>query len=644
MNLNAAGQIELDKRVTLKPYQPREPIPFVLATDQEILDHAGTTAMVDTECYPNYFLIAFKLIAINKYVLLNPLFNDHKLAWLMHNYRTVGFNSINYDLPMIWASYARQDTSYLKEISDAIVFHNVWYQELEKEFGFKIFKTNHIDLIEVCPLKGSLKLYGARLHAKRIQDLPIDINRPLSNAAIDTVVNYCINDLDTTELLYNNLTEQLKLRTDLTIQYQTDLMSKSDAQIAESVIGYEIKQLTGKWPKKPTIVSSNIHKYKVPTNLFFQTPYMQGVLNTITNANFSLTDAGRLIAPKEIDDLKIKIGASIYRMGIGGLHSSEECTAVRADQNYILKDVDVISYYPKIVLNLGLFPQHLGPNFLTVYRTLVERRLEAKKRKNVAVAECLKITINGTFGKTGSPYSFLYAPEMTIQITVGGQLYLLMLIERIELAGIEVVSANTDGLVIKCFRSREAELNTIIKQWEQITGFETEETQYEAIFSRDVNAYIAIKKDGTAKSKNLYYDPWRSKSARDGYWRFQKNPTAQICTEAIERLIIDNIAINDTIRECSDITKFICVKNVTGGAHKNGEYLGKVIRWYYATRVVGTINRITNNHTVPDTEGAMPCMDLPNNFPNNIDHNWYITRASNMLYDIGYSKRVEFLF
>ncbi len=266
---------------------------------------------------------------------------------------------------------------------------------------------------------------------------------------------------------------------------------------------------------------------------------------------------------------------------------------------------------------------------------------ELKRQYNKAIteAECLKITANGTFGKTGSPYSILYAPEMTIQITITGQLALLMLIEKLELSGIEVYSANTDGIVIYCHKNKKDEMNYIISMWEKITGFITEETKYKSIYSRDVNAYIAVKENDEIKGKNVYYDPWRGKTAKDGYWRFQKNPNAQICVEAIEKLITENIEIQKTIKKCKDITKFLCVKNVTGGAHKDRNYLGKVIRWYYANNIVGTINYINNDNKVPDTEFAKPCMDLPESFPIDINYQIYIDKANEMLYDMNYLQR-----
>ncbi len=638
--------IPLGKRITLKPYKARKPIPFEYATDAEVMANTADTLIIDTETYRNYFLLLMKNIKTGKIIKFEVKqpeiqLNERKLSWILHSYRTIGFNSIKYDMPLIWFAHLWQDNTAIKKLSDEIIFQNIWPKQLEKDHNFKIWPTPHIDLIEVCPLRGSLKLYGARLHAQRIQDLPFNVNQPLENWQFPIVENYCLSDLNSTELLFNNLTEQLQLRTDLSSEYRQDLMSKSDAQIAEAVISSELKRLTGKWPSKPKIDGELFFNYQPPAFIQFLTPVLQKILDKVCAIKYSLMDNGRL-NKSAIDELKVQIGASIYRMGSGGLHSSEKNVAIRSTNEYKLFDRDVASYYPAIVLNCGLYPSHLGNSFLQVYQTIVERRIAAKKAKNIAISECLKICINGTFGKTGSPYSVLYAPEMMIQITVTGQLALLMLIEKLELCAIPVVSANTDGILIHCPQSKEAEYRSIVSLWEQITGFVTEETEYDAIFSRDVNAYIAIKKGGKdIKGKNLYYDPWRGKTARDGYWRFQKNPVTQICIRAIERFIVDQIPLEKTIKESKDITEFVAVKNVTGGAHKDREYLGKVVRWYMAKNIIGTIDYISSGNKVPDTDGAKPLMDLPEQFPDDINYDWYIEKSIEMLYDIGYMKRQE---
>ena len=157
-------------------------------------------------------------------------------------------------------------------------------------------------------------------------------------------------------------------------------------------------------------------------------------------------------------------------------------------------------------LGQRLYPSHIGSDFLTVYKGLVDKRIKAKREGNKVVNEALKVTINGSFGKFGSRWSALYGPNLLIQTTVTGQLSLLMLIEALELSGISVVSANTDGIVIYCHKRNQAVLNQIVGDWEAATGFNTEETEYTAIYSRDINNYLAIKSDGSYKAKGAYAD------------------------------------------------------------------------------------------------------------------------------------------
>ena len=117
--------------------------------------------------------------------------------------------------------------------------------------------------------------------------------------------------------------------------------------------------------------------------------------------------------------------------GIGGLHSQEKSISVVSNETHVMRNADFASYYPFIILNQGLYPKHLGTKFLSVYRSIVETRLRAKADGNKLIAESLKITINGSFGKLGSKYSKLYSPNLMLATTITGQLTLLMLIEQL---------------------------------------------------------------------------------------------------------------------------------------------------------------------------------------------------------------------
>jgi hypothetical protein len=249
-------------------------------------------------------------------------------------------------------------------------------------------------------------------------------------------------------------------------------------------------------------------------------------------------------------------------------------------------------------------------------------------------ADSLKITINGSFGKLGSRFSVLYAPDLLIQVTVTGQLSLLLLIERLELQDIPVVSANTDGIMVNCHKSKRQTMLDIIAQWEADTQFKTEETVYRALYSRDVNNYIAIKPDGTTKTKGVFGNPWATEKSKDE--RLKKNPTNQICIDAVTALLIKGTPINDTIRNSTDPTKFLSVRSVKGGAVKDGHFLGKSIRWYYATGETGEIVYALTGNKVPRSDGAKPAMDLPATMPEDLDFDRYVAETEKILEGIGY--------
>lgn len=238
-----------------------------------------------------------------------------------------------------------------------------------------------------------------------------------------------------------------------------------------------------------------------------------------------------------------------------------------------------------------------------------------------------KLTINGSFGKFGSQYSFLFAPKLLTQTTITGQLALLMLIESLENNGVSVVSANTDGIVVKHHSELTERTDSIVKQWENTTGYVMEETRYSELYSRDVNNYLAVKGD-SVKGKGIFADPSMS-----------KNPSNQICYSAIKENALYNTPIEQTIRECDDITKFLTVRTVKGGAVKDGEEVGKVIRWYYSTEVDGTLNYKTNGNKVPRSENGRPLMNLPNELPNDIDYQWYIDETYQIMNDCNYKEK-----
>lgn len=686
------------------------PIPpakaYQLFTPEEFMNGGDRTLIFDVESYPNYFLVSFKCTATKKIIWLEDgLFGyiingvqvtqqqwSSQLLYILHRFLIVGFNSRTYDLPMCIVAGQGVRAPMLNQISQEIIEQEIQAYEVERKYyDGNAPRVNHIDLIEVAPLQAPLKLYGGRLHCERMQDLPFDPFTELVEWQVPVVRDYNINDLDLTEILWEDLEQQIKLRVQLGIEYDVDLRSKSDAQIAETVIISELRKLGQTVSAAPEFPEGANFYYQMPPFVRFKTPQFQELISFIATIPFEVSSGGKPRFPQTLEKLprpasvrivkkakahaiikdeirvtdhsfalETRLGNNKYTIGMGGLHSSEESIAHIADDLTFIIDRDVASFYPYIILNSGLFPRHLGEAFLKVYRALVDRRLEAKRKSKEKpkhggigsnggapiqegftpaelweiISDSLKITINGTFGKLGNKYSKIYSPDLLIQVTMTGQLSLLMLIEMVELAAIPVVSANTDGIVIKCPKARYEDLEAVIIIWEETTGFLTEETRYKGIFSRDVNNYIAVKEHGGCKTKGVF-----SEVGSAGNTPLSKNPESYICSMAVQAFLEFETPIEETIMSCRDIRRFVSVRTVKGGAEKNGVYLGKAIRWYYAKGETGNINYVLTGNKVPKSEGAKPCMILPVDFPPDIDYDRYINDANEMLYDIGYFKR-----
>ncbi|MCQ9146116.1 hypothetical protein [Ochrobactrum sp. BTU2] len=658
------------------------------------------TCINDTEIYPNYLLIGFRDKATGKVWSVEAFGPDERLSkedrnWLrefMRRNRIIGFNLNGFDLLIIYGAIAGLTVRELRELRDDIIVGGMKSWEAEDEYGITVPRNlDFIDLIEVAPGKASLKIYNGRMHGKRMQDLPYDPNLRLSDEEIENVYSYWKNDLAATELLHKNLKTQLDLRTAMGKQYGLELRSKSDAQLAEAVIKKQVEKLLGQRVKKPELHGGMKFRYRAPSYIKFRNPDLNRILDMIEDWDFRISLGGKVLMPDFLSEAEIRIGDSIYRLGIGGLHSSEKNRKLLADNGYLLFDVDVASYYPNIILNLGLYPKHLGKAFLKVYRAIVERRLKAKAAakalqkeiddlearikqangpselmeerlaelkaewqvENVA-NEGGKIMINGSFGKLGSPYSVLCSHDLMLTVTLTGQLSLLMLIEWLEDEGISVASGNTDGIVVRPHESQLELMREIIADWQKATSFEMEETPYKAMYQSSVNSYFALKAGGGTKRKGLY-----AKSGLEA----KVNPANDICSEAVAQFLEHGTPISETIRKCRDIRQFVTVRTVNGGAiygvreveferisEKTGkvlkpgvkfdasgaEYLGKAVRYYRSTQSLGALHYKTNLNRVPQSDGCRPLMELPDEFPSDVDFAAYVRDARQILQDIGY--------
>jgi hypothetical protein len=573
---------------------------------------------LDCEVYPNYFLAAFKSAASGKVLTVEAkdsklkVQDRNKLKTIMMGNHTYGFNSNNYDIPIIVYAMRGATCGEIYDMSQWIIKKRAMGWQTIDRYNLYHSPMRHFDIMNPAPGIAGLKMYGARMHSKKLQDLPIPFDKALEESEVDIIKKYCINDLDTTIDLYNTLEEVMVLRMNMSNQYDTNLLSKSDAQIAEALIRLELKK-TGHptRPSKTHREEDNKIIYEPPSYIKFVTPQLQDLLEDLKTHTFKLKKDGKVEKKETI----IKIGDTSYTIGVGGMHSKEKNRTVIPTEDELLINMDAASYYPMIILNLGLLPKHLE----VIYKNLVKRRLLAKRKGDEVTSHALKIVINGTFGKLSNKYSVLYSPKAFLSVTLTGQLALCMLIESLEQNGISVISGNTDGFVSLFPKEKLEVFKKICTTWERDASFSLESGEYKAMYSQSVNSYFVLKKGGEMIKKGVFRDT-----------HLDKTPKSAICTSAVIKHITDGTPIEDTIRNDTHLSEFLNVRKVTGGAVWRGELLGKVVRWIYVTDG-DKITYVKNGNKVPTSDGCRPLMNLTGGIPGDIDYDKYIQMSHGLL-------------
>jgi hypothetical protein len=139
-------------------------------------------------------------------------------------------------------------------------------------------------------------------------------------------------------------------------------------------------------------------------------------------------------------------------------HGCAEPKVWESNDEWVIVDFDIGSLYPSISKSLGLYPEHLGPEFNEQYTRFIDVRLAEKhkpkdQRDNVLI-EGYKLILNGTYGKSNEAKSFLYDPLYTFKTTIAGQIFICMWSERWVKAcpRLKFIQTNTK-LVYWCFKT-----------------------------------------------------------------------------------------------------------------------------------------------------------------------------------------------
>jgi len=680
------------------------------------------TLTFDIETYPNYVLFAFRDVANENELLTYEIRGSDntlgrkkikKVQKLLSRNKIITYNGIKFDEPV--TAYALLDKTAHEifiVVEKLINEDNFTPWQLYKKAKIQPCITEHIDIMDVARGSASLKLYGSRLGTKKLQDLPYEAGTYLTENEMDEVLKYCENDNILTQELYDYLETDLDLRESMSKQYGMNFMSFKGAKIAEMILVHETGY-DGGTPERPDFV-----EYKPPKYINFETPELKQLFKKIKKHKYlimhtevmdvmrrfksqgeheffledigegtrtktrhgkktkrTISDSGSVISPDFLD-APITFNGLDYKFGVGGLHASVESTTVTIADDEALVDIDYKSLYPSIIIENKFSPRHIGDKFKEVYQNMYDKRNKELKpaMKKVPYGSkeymdldrqqnTMKLVLNSSFGQTGQRFSKIYDPWTMLSTTLTGQLTLMMVVEKLALAGFKTFYANTDGITLKVKKKDVPTVQKITRDFDKVTGLEMEYNFFRSCHIRDVNNFVNITDDGKIKPKGAYANA-----------DLEKNVQTPIAYTAVKQYLLDGTPLIDTIKSCDDVKQFVSARTVTGGAiwskkipelypegweasltrnkritkkmedlkaklegkwvQENGDYLGKVVRWYYSTKGNPIFYKKSGNK-VPKSEGAKPMMDLKKKLPKDLDYNWYVNEAIELLKDVG---------
>lgn len=359
--------------------------------------------------------------------------------------------------------------------------------------------------------------------------------------------------------------EEIRLRYMISKEYEINVLSASRSTIADKVIVKLYSKFTGLHPKRFIDTKTIRRKIEVSEILSDKIQFLSPQLNDLFQSLRSLVLRGE---KGEFERTFTYAGTS-YTLATGGLHSNEIPAIYVADDKQTIVDRDVTSYYPNLIRSLKVCQKHLNPKaWFRIADTIVDERTEHKhlakdkslslilQIKHFTAAACLKIVANaGIFGKMGSEKSFLCDKKAMYKVTINGQLFLLMLIERLEDAGIHVISANTDGIVTIVPKGLEETADNICHWWEKHLGLELEFTSYSKYITEGVNSYLTVKTDGKKKFKGRMNPKMYLEDLSKGY-------NSPIVAKAVTEYFINGTPVMETLRNSKSILDFCRTQNV----------------------------------------------------------------------------------
>lgn len=443
-------------------------------------------AFLDTEVYPNLFLIVWKFAGPDhKCVrMFNPKPQDIDNLLELN---LVGFNSNRYDKYMIYAAKMGYSNQGIFDLSQKIINDKNFkpfpgcYNELAN-----MFYTDVYDYL-VGDDKMSLKKWEYKLKWEYGIDIPhkemeLDWDKPVPEDKWDEVARYCENDVKATEQVWNVTQKQFRAR--------EMLATISKILTGQGNVGMTTNQLT---ERIIFLGDKYANKQFVYPDLAKEFPGYEYNERGFPKESF-----------KEEIDAKAKVLKSRY---LGRYPSEGGRVFANPGMYFNVWTFDVASMHPSSIKAENGFGKYTK-NFCD----LLDIRLHIKHKEYDKVAEyfdgalvpflgspddakdlsyALKIAINSVYGLTSAKFPNAFRDERNVDNWVAkrGALMMIKLQEELEAKNVTVVHIKTDSIKVE---NPSEEIKQFIFDFGKHYGYTFEvESVYERICLVNKSTYIA---------------------------------------------------------------------------------------------------------------------------------------------------------
>lgn len=612
----------------------------------------------DIEIFPNVFHCTCKDTETNKLYFFEISNRKNQLTELVDFFffknigdkMFCGYNNKHYDdviINYLIDFYYKMDSlSYLKicnslfNLSSTIVTSEEGDTSKFKRWKYAkyFYSMDLLTMLFSSKLRVGLKEMQVTMHYKNVEEYSGDFNQFLPDSEIDNMIEYNINDVESTTELLNRLKDDVQLRLFIEKEYGIDALSMDSVKFGETL-------LLKKYCEETRLSEQYVKTLRSPMDYI---PLKDVILPFISYKNPKLQDVlkdmkSQIVYSKERKSYEKKFVLSNvrYSVGIGGIHSLHTPQIFVPSDNEYIGHSDVASMYPSFIIKYKWIPRHLGKEFWQVYSQIYKERIEAKhsgqKLKNLA----LKLTLNSVTGKMQQETSWMYDPFSVFKIRINGQLILLMLVDRLLELNCKIVQVNTDGVMYIAQKTQREAVQEAVSEVEQLTQLTFESDDYEAFYQYAINDYFGVEK-GYSQSHDPKLIEKKGMFITDP--RLGKGLAPAIIPKAVINYFLTKQPTSEYIKNSKNIEDFLMYQRVDKKFKVlHGDVPIQRINRFYASTNDYSLFKVDPTGKVANmlTKSGVTILNKMNDIPiegRHLNYQYYISEANKIISEFVYQQ------